>query len=85
MMGTRKRHVAVLGLALGLGLALAAVAAGQGSDATAMHNARRLGGSTAFYAPPLRTAASLKQMVGEKGHGGGHPDGAARERHSGNG
>ncbi len=67
MMGTRKRHVAVLGLALGLGLALAAGAAGQGSDATAMHNARRLGGPTAFYAPPLRSPASLKQLVARKG------------------
>jgi hypothetical protein len=32
-----------------------------------MHNAHRLGGATAFYALPLRTAGSLKQMVARKG------------------
>jgi hypothetical protein len=48
-------------------MAAATVAAGQGNPADATHNARRLGGSTSFYMPPLRSAASLKQMVAKKG------------------
>jgi hypothetical protein len=67
MTGTGLRYTIVPGLALALGLALAPVAAAQGSPADAMHNARRLGGSTAFYTPPLRTAASVKQMMARKG------------------
>jgi len=67
MTGTGIRHIVVPGLALGLGLALASAAAGQGSPVDAMHNARRLGGATAFYTPPLRTAASLKQMAARTG------------------
>lgn len=50
-----------------LALALAPVAAAQGGGAETWHNARRLGGSTAFYTPPLRTAAGLKQMAARKG------------------
>jgi hypothetical protein len=53
--------------AVALGLALASVAAGQGSTTGAWHNARQLGGATSFYTPPLRTAASLKQMAARKG------------------
>ena len=83
MTGTGMRHPVALGLTLVLGMAAATVAAGQGNPADAMHNARRLGGSTSFYTPPLRSAASLKQMVAKKGHGGRHPGGAARQRHSG--
>jgi hypothetical protein len=67
MTGTGIRHIVVPGLALAMGLTLASVAAGQGATANAMHNARRLGGSTAFHTPPLRTAASLKAMVAKKG------------------
>ncbi len=69
MTESRTRHIVVSGLALGLalGLAQASVAAGQGSSPTAVHNAQRLGGPTAFYAPPLRSAASLKQMVARRG------------------
>ena len=61
------RHVVVVGLALAMGMASASVAVGQGSTVDAMHNARRLGGSTSFYTPPLRTAAGLKQMMARKG------------------
>ncbi len=50
-----------------LGLALASGAAGQGGPDGAVHDARRLGGTSAFYTPPLRTVASLKQMVARKG------------------
>ena len=50
-----------------LALALAPVAAAQGGGAETWHNARRLGGSMAFYKPPLRTAAGLKQMAAKKG------------------
>lgn len=56
-----------LGLTLTLGLVPASVAAGQGSTTDGMHNATRLGGSTAFYSPPLRTAESLKQMAARRG------------------
>lgn len=61
------RHAVTVGLVLALLMASAPVAAGQGDSAAAMHNARRLGGSTSFYTPPLRSAASLKQMVARKG------------------
>jgi hypothetical protein len=67
MRGLEVKHVVVPGLALALGLALSTGAAGQASRADAMHNAHRLGGATAFYAPPLRSAASLKQLVARKG------------------
>ena len=67
MTGTGIRHIVVPGLALALGLTLASVAAGQGGSAKPMRDAHRLGGATAFHAPPLRTAASLKQMVAKKG------------------
>ena len=67
MRGTGMRFIVVPGLALALGLALPSAVAGQASSADAMHNARRLGGTTAFYTPPLRTAASLKQMTAKKG------------------
>jgi len=67
MTHTEVRHVVVPGLALALGLALAPEAAAQSSNTDAMHNARRLGGSTSFYAPPLRSAASLKQMLARRG------------------
>jgi hypothetical protein len=53
--------------AIALVLALAPVAAAQGSGAEPLHNARRLGGSTAFYTPPLKTSASLVQMAARKG------------------
>jgi hypothetical protein len=61
------RHTVVVGLALALGLALVPEASAQGTSGDAMHNARRLGGATSFYTPPLRSAASLKQMVARKG------------------
>ena len=67
MTGTGMRHTVALGLTLVPGMAAATVAAGQGNPADATHNARRLGGSTSFYMPPLRSAASLKQMVARKG------------------
>jgi len=51
-------------------LALASMAAAQGAGAATWHNARRLGGSTAFYTPPLKTAASLKQMAAKTGVAG---------------
>jgi len=50
-----------------LSLTLVSVASGQDSNAGAMHNATRMGGSTSFYTPPLRNAASLKQMAARKG------------------
>ncbi len=58
------RVFAIGSAAVVLGLALASVAAAQGGT---LHNATRLGGSTAFYTPPLKTAASLKQMAAKKG------------------
>ena len=61
------RHAVIVALALAVGVASAPAAAGQGNPEAAMHNARRLGGSTSFYALPLRSAASLKQMVARKG------------------
>ena len=67
MFGVFRRMFAIGTGAVALALTLASVAAGQGSNAGAMHNARRLGGSTAFYTPPLRTAASLKQMAARRG------------------
>lgn len=53
-----------------LGLGLGSMAAAQGAAADTWHNARRLGGSTAFYTPPLKTAASLKQMAAKRGVAG---------------
>ncbi|MCX6538482.1 MAG: hypothetical protein NT151_06050 [Acidobacteria bacterium] len=50
-----------------MGLALVSVAAGQGTIVDGVHNAKRLGGPTAFYTPPLRTAANLKQLAARKG------------------
>ncbi len=50
--------------AVALALALSPVAAAQGGP---WHDARRLGGSMAFYTPPLKTPASLKQMAAKKG------------------
>lgn len=60
------RRMSAIGVAaVVMGLALASVAAGQAGSA--MHEATHLGGPTAFYAPPLRNAASLKQMAARKG------------------
>lgn len=61
------KHVVVPALALAVALALASPAAAQGSSADTMHNARRLGGATSFYSPPLKSAASLKQMAARPG------------------
>ncbi len=61
-----RRVFAIGSAAAVLGLALASMAAAQGGAET-LHNARRLGGRTAFYTPPLKTAADLKQMVAKKG------------------
>jgi hypothetical protein len=62
------RRVFAIGTgAVVLALALAPVAAAQGGGAETWYNARRLGGSMAFYKPPLRTAAGLKQMAAKKG------------------
>jgi hypothetical protein len=62
------RRVFAIGTgAVALALALAPVAAAQGGGAETLHNARRLGGSMAFYKPPLKTAAGLKQMAAKKG------------------
>jgi hypothetical protein len=62
------RRVFAIGTgAVVLALALAPVAAAQGGGADTWHNARRLGGSMAFYKPPLKTAAGLKQMAAKKG------------------
>ena len=67
-MGRLFRRVCVIGTgAVAACLMLATVVAAQGSSTAAVHNAHRLGGSTSFYAPPLRTAASLKQMAAKKG------------------
>ena len=66
MCGVFRRMFAISTGAVALALALASVAAGQDSTADGWHNARRLGGATAFYGP-LRTAASLKQMAARKG------------------
>ncbi len=62
-----RRAFAIGAGAVVLGLALSSMAAAQGTPTDAVHNARRLGGATSFYAPPLRNAASLKQMVARKG------------------
>ncbi len=45
-------------------LATTASAGAQGADG--YRNARRLGGSTSFYKPPLTTPASLKKMMGNQ-------------------
>jgi hypothetical protein len=57
----RKSLAAVAALAV---IGTASVAAAQGADA--YRNARRLGGSTSFYRPPLRTPASLKRFAANK-------------------
>ena len=59
------RRLFVIGTgAVVLGLALASAAPAQtGGAAEAWHNAHRLGGSTAFHAPPLKTVAGLRQMA----------------------
>jgi hypothetical protein len=62
-----RRLFAISAGAVALGLALASVAAAQGGGADTLHNARRLGGSTSFYKPPLKTAAGLQQMAAKKG------------------
>jgi hypothetical protein len=67
MVGVLRRRCSVGAVAVVAGLALASVAAGQGSSTGAMHEATHLGGPTAFYAPPLRSAANLKQMAARKG------------------
>jgi hypothetical protein len=67
MIGVIRRICAVSAGAVVVGLAMSAAAAGQGSSGAAIHEARQLGGPTAFYAPPLRTAANLKQMAARKG------------------
>ena len=52
------------GLAAAAVLATAVTAGAQGADG--YRNARRLGGSTSFYKPPLTTPASLKKMMANK-------------------
>jgi hypothetical protein len=52
-------------LLLALG-ALLALPIGASAQTDAYHNARRLGGSTSFYKPPLTNAASLKKMMASK-------------------
>ena len=49
--------------ALGLAAVLMALPSAASAQTDAYHNARRLGGSTSFYKPPLTTAASLKKMI----------------------
>ena len=61
------RVFAIGSAAVVLGLALASAATAQAGGAPTLHNATRLGGSTAFYTPPLKSAASLKQMLAKKG------------------
>ena len=67
MFSVFRRVFPIGAVAVALGLTLASVAAAQGGGADILHNARRLGGSTAFYKPPLKTAADLKQMAARKG------------------
>ena len=59
-----RRTFTVGTIAVALGLALASAAAAQGSPETLL-NARRLGGSTSFYKPPVVTVASLKRMMAQ--------------------
>lgn len=66
MFSAFRRVVGIGAGAVALALALSPVAAAQGG-AENWHNAHRLGGSRAFYTPPLKTAASLKQMAAKKG------------------
>ena len=61
-----RRGFAVGTVVVALGLALASVAVAQGGADT-LHNARRLGGSTAFYKPPVETVASVKRMMAQPG------------------
>lgn len=61
-----RRTVAVGTGAIALGLTLASVAAAQGG-AGALHNARRFGGATSFYKPPVETVAALKGMMARPG------------------
>jgi len=60
------RTWAIGAAAVVVGLAMASVAAAQTSTG-AVRNATHLGGPTAFYAPPLRNVASVKQMMAKKG------------------
>lgn len=62
-----RRACAIGAGAVVVGLALAATAAGQSPSPDGWYHASRLGGSTAFYAPPLRSAAGLKVMLAKKG------------------
>jgi hypothetical protein len=41
------------------------VTAAQGGGTVAVRDIHRLGGSTAFYRPPMTTVASLKRMAGD--------------------
>jgi hypothetical protein len=62
------RRVFAIGTgAIAIALVLAPVAAAQVGGADTWHNAHRLGGSAAFYTPPLKTADGLKRMAAKKG------------------
>ena len=62
------RRVCAIGAgAVVVGLALASTAVGQSASPDGWYHASRLGGSTAFYAPPLKSAAGLKVMLAKKG------------------
>jgi hypothetical protein len=58
-----RRWYALGTAALVVALLLPASASAQDRPQPGTHSLRRLGGPTAFYAPPLRSAASLKQMA----------------------
>ena len=62
-----RRVCAISAGAVVVGLALASTAAGQAASPDGWYHASRLGGSTAFYAPPLKSAAGLKVMLAKKG------------------
>lgn len=59
-----RRMFTIVPTTVALGLALTSGAAAQGGVDT-LHNARRLGGSTSFYMPPVETVASLKRMLAQ--------------------
>ncbi len=61
-----RRAFAVGTAAIALGLTLASVAAAQGGTG-ALHNARRFGGSTAFYRLPVETVDALQRMMAQPG------------------
>ena len=67
MTGTRLTRILTPALALAVALALPSAAGAQAMSADGTHNATHLGGATAFYTPPLRSAASLKQMAARPG------------------